>query len=487
MEPRSERMTNQPHMIIPWTQTHPTAPEFGHDGLPSALAQLHHDGGNRSDLDEGAILDWADAFYAIHGEWPRWDSGPIPESPGETWFTVSAALVLGQRGFPPGGSLAGLFVRHGRFQYRASDKKLTVGQIMAWAKAWYRRTGRWPSIRSGEIPGQGGMTWRDVNTILRSGRAGRPAGTTLYLLRSGKCLPAEQTPLTENLILAWADAHHERTGKWPAITSGCVLDAPGESWLAVSHALMRGSRSLRRRSSLSALLRKHRAIMNTSDVPPLSIPQILVWADAHHARTGKWPTHLAGQIPEAPAESWNKVQSALVAGTRGLPGGSSLAQLLTARRGLRNPQRLPELTISQVLTWSDAFHARTGHWPKFNSGPIPESPGETWCSVASALRKGVRGLPTVKGIGRFLAEHRAWRVQSRRPTLTVPQVWAWAKAFHARTGRWPNRTDGPILDAPGETWMAIHRALQTARRGLPRYPTLARFIKTKLAKIARSK
>ena len=179
-------------------------------------------------------------------------------------------------------------------------------------------------------------------------------------------------------------------------------DAPGESWLAVSLALMRGSRGLCGRSSLSQLLSNNGRFKDTTNVPSLSIPQILAWADAHHARTGKWPNHLAGPIPEAPGESWKRAQGALVAGTRGLPGGSSLAQLLAVRRGLRNPQRPPKLTISQILEWADAFHAATRHWPNPNSGPIPEAPGETWCAVVLALKAGRAASPLRHGSACYL-------------------------------------------------------------------------------------
>jgi hypothetical protein len=149
---------------------------------------------------------------------------------------------------------------------------------------------------------------------------------------------------------------------------------------------------------------------------------------------------------------------------------------------MRNPQRPPKLTISQILEWADAFHSRMGHWPNVISGPIPEALGESWCSVELAMKAGRRGLPRTGRPSLLLAEHRGWRRPMRRPPLAVHQVLAWAKAFHTRTGRWPRREDGPILEAPGETWMAVQRALQGARRGLPRYASLARLLRTKLAK-----
>jgi hypothetical protein len=216
-------------------------------------------------------------------------------------------------------------------------------------------------------------------------------------------------------------------------------------------------------------------------VPSLSIAEVLAWADAHHARTGKWPNHLAGPIPEAPGESWRKVQNALLHGSRGLPGGSSLAQFLAARRGVRNRKLPPKLSISQILAWADAFHGRTGVWPKVTSGPIPEAPGETWCTVHYALKTGARGLPTTPRLRQLLAEHRDPRARIRRQQLVAHQVLDWANAFYARTGRWPERDDGPIFEAPGETWMAVHCALEEGRRGLPRHRLVVQQLRTKLA------
>jgi len=73
--------------------------------------------------------------------------------------------------------------------------------------------------------------------------------------------------------------------------------------------------------------------------PPLTVEQILTWADAHHARTGRWPSDWSGPIPGAPGETWAKVHSALRAGHRSLPGGDTLARLL--RRYGRVRQALP--------------------------------------------------------------------------------------------------------------------------------------------------
>ena len=76
--------------------------------------------------------------------------------------------------------------------------------------------------------------------------------------------------------------------------------------------------------------RRHRDLL-----PPRTVPDLLRWADAHRRRTGRWPNQVAGPIPEAPGETWGGVHNALRDGRRGLPGGSSLDQVLRTPRATR--------------------------------------------------------------------------------------------------------------------------------------------------------
>jgi len=64
--------------------------------------------------------------------------------------------------------------------------------------------------------------------------------------------------LSEQQILAWADSHHEKTGRWPTVRSGRVLDAPNESWSAINAALSLGIRGLTGGTSISKLLGRMR-------------------------------------------------------------------------------------------------------------------------------------------------------------------------------------------------------------------------------------
>src|SRR5438552_17302975 len=160
-------------------------------------------------------------------------------------------------------------------------------------------------------------------------------------------------------ILAWADAHHASTGQWPRKDSGIIREAPREQWRSVDNALRFGLRSLEPGSSLARLLDTHRGVRNRKNLPRLTPIQILAWADLHYARTESWPTAHSGPIPDAPGETWMAVEVALAKGLRGLPGGSSLPQLLDKHRQVRNKRDLPLLTVPQVLTWADDYHDRT--------------------------------------------------------------------------------------------------------------------------------
>jgi hypothetical protein len=183
---------------------------------------------------------------------------------------------------------------------------------------------------------------------------------------------------------------------------------------------------------------------------PQSIPEILRWAAAHRETTGKWPTKDAGGIPESRFETWLRVDAALRAGDRGLPGGSSLAQLLAEQRGVRNVHRLPPLTETQILAWADRHHQRTGSWPTAASGVIPESGGENWGGIDRTLRVDTRGIDGGTSLAQLLAVHRGTRNRMQLPALSEQTILAWADLHHRRTGHWPTAKSGPWPKQPGK-------------------------------------
>jgi hypothetical protein len=355
------------------------------------------------------ILAWADAHHERTGDWPTKSSGPISEAPGETWSGVNHALRCGKRGLRGGLSLAELLQdRRGVRRCRIAPD-LTVEQIMGWARAHFSRTRRWPSAASGAIPGSGGETWKGIDFGLRLGRRGLPGGSSVAKLlaeRGRKVHLHGQRRLTCGRILRWADLHRRETGEWPHSHSGEVRHARGETWERVDSALRNGLRGLPGGSSLAQLLTEQRGARNPANLPPLSVEQILAWADAHHARTGRWPRKRSGPVMEASEETWKRIHESLRLGSRGLPGGSSLARLLAQRRGVPNDKALPRWTVQQILAWAEAHRARTGAWPTQHSGAIPEAPGESWHKVDGALRNGYRGLPGGSSLYQLLQARR---------------------------------------------------------------------------------
>lgn len=198
----------------------------------------------------------------------------------------------------------------------------------------------------------------------------------------------------------------------------------------------------------------------------LHIFQILGWADEYKSQTGRWPSLNSGHIDGTEDETWSNVDQNLRLGLRGLAKGQSLARLLLAFRGRRHRKKLPVLSISQILDWADAHHARTGRWPTGHCGPITEAQDETWTGIEMALSHGQRGFPGGNSIARVLAQYRGIRTAATRPKLTHDLILELADAHHGRTGCWPTLESGQVAELPGETWMSIDRALRRAGRGI---------------------
>jgi hypothetical protein len=124
--------------------------------------------------------------------------------------------------------------------------------------------------------------------------------------------------------------------------------------------------------------------------PELTEAAILAWADAHRRRTGEWPTKEGGPVADGPlGTSWRQADNPLRFGLRGLPGGSSLARLLAAERGVRNAANLPPLAEALILGWADADRSQAAEWPSEISCRVPAAFSRLadW-SEAQGARKG---------------------------------------------------------------------------------------------------
>ena len=178
--------------------------------------------------------------------------------------------------------MASLLKKLTRLQGRKPGTLLTVAQILEWADAYHAAKGRWPSTSSGRIDqSRFGTSWKAIDLALRKGLHGTPGVSLAMFLheRRGKKLRVdvekERSPVETRLksrpahvgdreklsverILAWADAHHAATGRWPTKTSGPIAGVPGESWRTVADALCEGRRGLPGGTTLSRLLLQHR-------------------------------------------------------------------------------------------------------------------------------------------------------------------------------------------------------------------------------------
>jgi hypothetical protein len=285
-------------------------------------------------LTQKTIVNWAKTYHARTGTWPSVSTKERIHETGERWGTIDQALKMGHRGLPGGSSLARLLGKEKGSIRSLKRPQLHIHEVLQWADAFRERTSRWPRQASGQIPEAPGLTWMNVNHALFYGNRGFRGGSSLarLLTRYRGAMPvkrkSEGRTLSIEQIKSWILTHHASTGKWPGQKSGSVIGGPDITWSALYRALNEGRYGLPkgiRMASLRPVIEIERAGLR------LSVRQIVLWARAHHRRHGFWPTPFDGRIPDAPGETWLKVEDALRRGTRGLPGGSSLAKLLKGR------------------------------------------------------------------------------------------------------------------------------------------------------------
>jgi len=138
---------------------------------------------------------------------------------------------------------------------------LTIEQILAWADVHHARTGHWPHAHAGMVQDALAETWAKIDKALNRGQRGLPPCESLaqLLARHRHVRNKQRLPrLNVKKVLAWADDHFRRTGKWPGQSSGPVAAAQGEKWANIDQALKKGLRGFRGGSSLALLLDKYR-------------------------------------------------------------------------------------------------------------------------------------------------------------------------------------------------------------------------------------
>ena len=363
----------------------------------------------KPDLTIEKILGWADEHKKRTGKWPNQKFGVVSDVVNETWVAIHTALRIGLRGLPGGSSLARLLEKERDVRNIHNLPDLTIDQILKYVDEHKKRTGKWPVVKSGQLYNVPEENWVSINGYLTQGQRGLAGGSSLAKLLEEKRGVVNEKNLPDlkiTQILQWADEHRTRTGKWPVEDSGPVHNVAGEKWGNISNSLFRGRRGLPGGSSLAKLLAEKRGVRNEKNLPVLTEDQILQWADEHHKRTGKWPNKESGPVRDSLGEKWMNISAALFQGQRGLPGGSSLAQLLAEKRRVRNLTRPPQLSIEQIMIWANAHKERTGKWPVANSGEIYNASGEKWANIEGSLNRGRRGLPGGLSLAKLIKKYR---------------------------------------------------------------------------------
>ena len=292
------------------------------------------------------ILQWADEFHRQRGRWPHHFDGRITGAGEDTWSRINDALAQGYRGLTGKSSLARLlFLRRGVRSPR-NVPVLSESQIIRWARAHHSRMRRWPTESSGPILSAPGETWAAIDLALARGTRGLPCGSSLARLleRHGfKKNPQNRPPLNKRQILDLADAFFRKHGHWPYHDSGAIESLPGQSWRTIDKALRRGTRGLAGGRTLASFLNQHRDIFEgksrrsprVREDKQLRLEHILMWGKESFRRSGTYPNRDSGPVGKAGGPTWKTIDSALKHGSRGLPGGSSLAKLFGDRRTMR--------------------------------------------------------------------------------------------------------------------------------------------------------
>jgi hypothetical protein len=156
----------------------------GSSSLPQVLAR-HRRVRNIQKLEHltaAKVLDWADAHFRRHGDWPMSHSGRVEGADGETWSGINTALQAGRRGFPGGLSLARLLARHRGVRNPKSPPPLGEKQILTWARQYHRRHGVWPTRNSGPVDSVHGETWAMIDRALRYQQRGLRWPSSLFKL-----------------------------------------------------------------------------------------------------------------------------------------------------------------------------------------------------------------------------------------------------------------------------------------------------------------
>ena len=248
-------------------------------------------------------------------------------------------------------------------------------------------------------------------------------------------------------------------------------------------------RSTTRACGIDTFQKLRNAIQTSRE--PLTIDLITDWIGQYIEKHRKQPNRNSGSIAFAPESyegiTWPTVDAALKNGSRGLPGGSSLADLIQEKFGIMNPANLPPLIKDMIVKWVTQHIAKHGEKPLRSSGPVEfatdDYEGITWAAVDSAFKQGSRGLPCGSSLASFIEEEFGIVNPANLVPLTEEMIVQWVTQYIEKSNKKPSRDSGvvdfAVIPYEGITWALIDAALKGGSRGLPEGSSLTKLIEKK--------
>ena len=413
------------------------------------------------------ILAWVDSHHSRTGAWPTSKSGPVFESPTDTWCAINSCLHMGYRGCLGGSSLSKLLTEH-RIHRTGNTlrENWTEATILDLADRFFAAYGRWPGAKDGPVEDGTKATWVGIDIALRKGIRGLPGGSSLPLLlakQRGFLGRGDQREFTYDDILVWADSHYARTGSWPNCKTGPILECPGDTWADMDRRMRLGQRGFDRKLSLAQFLHAERCARIKGQPSQLTEKAIIEWAKHHYYITGNWPTHTSGQVLDAPEEAWSAINGALIQGLRGLHRTTSLAKLIAEFGGKRITDKgSAPVDMQRVRQKINEYYAEHGVWPT-ESCKVPVS------GANDGLRQDIT-------FAELIAEELGDRTRTSMPDLTFATILGWCDSHKSATGDWPTANSGMVLDSPNESWDRLSHCMARGLRGLPEAISLSRLL-----------
>ena len=423
------------------------------------------------------ILELADACYKKYKIWPKKRSGVISSENNLTWNTINNQLLKTEVG-----SLANLLFLERDVHHHLKRNKLTIYQIIEWAKDHFKKTNEWPTYKSGAVLADYSEKWGAINSALQGGHRGLETNETLEALlwrEKGVVGTLAGKKLSNKKILDLTKQHFEKTGLYPTSNSDWILEGK-DSWSTISVALNRGFRGLPGGSSLAKLLHAHNLKANLGARKYPSKEEIVEAAKEYKTqdKNSKLPTSKSGPFPNPNYLdlTWGAINSAIAKGSIEYTKAKTLTDLWVLEFGSRNINNLEDLSEEQILQWCDKYQEDHPNkkFPSNQSVPIVTMGTETFMSIDTAIRENRRGLTGLVSLAHLLFKKRGKRTNKNLPKIKIKQIKVWMIAWHNHYQKWPTASDGEIPNTGGEKWSNINATLHRGGRGWP---------KTSLAKL----